>query len=197
MRRSLRGRVSSRSGELEDGAVKDMIVIQEGDITQMDVDAVVNAANNDLQLGGGVAGAIRRAGGPAIQEECDRIGRIPIGEAAITTAGDMSARCVIHAASMALGGMATAESLAASTKNALLRADEKGLKSIAFPAVGTGVAGFPMEACARLMLRTAWAHLREGKGSLEKVHFVLFGAEAYQTFLREFQSLVAKTAEGG
>ena len=169
--------------------MKERIICQEGDLTQMDVDAVVNAANNDLQLGGGVAGAIRRAGGSAIQEECDRVGPVPIGEAAITTAGNMTARHVIHAASMRLGGRTTAESLVASTENSLLRADENGLKTIAFPAVGTGIAGFPMDECARLMLRTVLDHLKEGKSTLENVYFVLFGEDAYRTFQQELDAL--------
>src|SRR5574341_700654 len=141
----------------------------------MDVDAIVNAANNDLQLGGGVAGAIRRKGGPAIQEECDRIGSIAVGEAAITTGGKLKARYVIHAASMQLGGRTTAESLRASTRNSLACAAEKGLKTISFPAVGTGIAGFPMRECAEIMLDETIKHLR-GKTSPEKVYFVLFDA---------------------
>ncbi|MCI0403778.1 MAG: macro domain-containing protein, partial [Acidobacteria bacterium] len=132
--------------------IEDSIVIEQGDLTEADVDAIVNAANNDLQLGGGVAGAIGRKGGPAIQEECDRIGPIGIGEAAITTGGNLKARYVIHAASMELGGRTTAESLRASTRNSLARAAEKGVKTVAFPAVGTGIAGFPMRDCAEIML---------------------------------------------
>jgi len=159
----------------------DRVVIEQGDLTEADVDAIVNAANNDLQLGGGVAGAIHRKGGPAIQEECDRIGAIAIGEAAITTGGKLKARCVIHAASMQLGGRTTAESLRASTRNSLARAAEKGLKTIAFPAVGTGIAGFPMRACARIMLEEVVRHLK-GKTSLEQVRFVLFDSAARKTF---------------
>ena len=150
-------------------------------MTEMDVDAIVNAANNDLQLGGGVAGAIRRKGGPAIQEECDRIGTIAIGEAAITTGGKLKARYVIHAASMQLGGRTAPESLRASTRNSLARAAEKGLKTIAFPAVGTGIAGFPMRDCAEIMLDEVATHLK-GKTSLEKVYFVLFDAAALAAF---------------
>ncbi len=161
--------------------IEDKIVIQQGDLTEMDVDAIVNAANNDLQLGGGVAGAIRRKGGPAIQEECDRIGTIAIGQAAITTGGKLRARYVIHAASMQLGGRTTAESLRASTLSSLARAAEKGLKTIAFPAVGTGIAGFPMRDCAEIMLDEVVKHLK-GKTSLEKVYFVLFDAPARETF---------------
>src|SRR5262249_37067005 len=117
--------------------------LRQGDLTEADTDAIVNAANNDLQLGGGVAGAIRRKGGPSIQDECDRIGTILLGEAAITGGGRLKARHVIHAASMALGHPTTEDNLRASTSNSLLRASENGLKSIAFPAVGTGIAGFP------------------------------------------------------
>src|ERR1700689_4814585 len=129
------------------------IVIQQGDLTEMDTDAIVNAANNDLQLGGGVAGAIRRKGGDSIQRECDEIGSIPIGGAAITGAGNLKARFVIHAASMQLGGSATANALRSSTALSLRIASEKKLTSIAFPAIGTGIAGFPLRECAEIMLR--------------------------------------------
>jgi O-acetyl-ADP-ribose deacetylase (regulator of RNase III) len=149
------------------------IEITQGDITEADVDAIVNAANNDLQLGGGVAGAIRRKGGPSIQEECDRIGRIALGEAATTNGGNLKARHVIHAASMQLGGRTTAENLESSTRNSLRRAEEKKLRSIAFPAIGTGIAGFDTRRCAEIMLRVASDHLK-GATSLEHVVFVLF-----------------------
>ncbi len=161
--------------------MEDKLVIEQGDLTEADVDAIVNAANNDLQLGGGVAGAIRRKGGPAIQEECNRIGSIAIGEAAITTGGKLKARYVIHAASMQLGGRTTAESLRASTRNSLARAAEKGLQSIAFPAVGTGIAGFDMRECAEIMLGEAVRHLQR-KTSLEQVRFLLFDAAARSIF---------------
>ena len=167
---------------------KDKIHLSEGDITKAEMDAIVNAANNDLQMGGGVAGAIRRAGGPAIQAECDKMGPVPLGEAAMTTGGNLKARYVIHAASMRLGGKTTEENLVASTKNSLLRAEEKGLKTIAFPAIGTGIAGFPMDRCAELMLRTVLDYLK-GKTSLEAIHFVLFGKEAYEAFKREMDKL--------
>jgi O-acetyl-ADP-ribose deacetylase (regulator of RNase III) len=172
----------------EDMNPKDRIRLSEGDITRMEVDAIVNAANNDLQLGGGVAGAIRRAGGPAIQEECNQIGPIPVGEAAITTGGNLKAKHVIHAASMRLGERTSEENLIASTKNSLRRADEKGLKSIAFPAIGTGIAGFPLERCAQVMLGAVLDHLK-GKTSLEVVHFVLFGRDAYEAFVKEAEKL--------
>jgi len=164
-------------------SVKSKIRIVQGDLTEQDADAIVNAANNDLQLGGGVAGAIRRKGGPAIQEECDRIGPVPLGEAAITTGGNLKARYVIHAASMALGEMTSEKNLRLATRNSLLRAREKGLVSIAFPAIGTGIAGFPMRRCAEVMIEEAAAHLKS-KTSLEDIRFVLYDRPAYETFLK-------------
>jgi O-acetyl-ADP-ribose deacetylase (regulator of RNase III) len=157
------------------------IEIIQGDITEADVDAIVNAANNDLQLGAGVAGAIRRKGGPGIQEECDRIGRIALGEAATTGGGKLKAKYVIHAASMQLGGRTTAENLEASTRNSLRRADEKRLKSVAFPAIGTGIAGFDTRRCAEIMLRAVARHL-EGETALERVVFVLYDAPTREIF---------------
>ena len=136
------------------------VTLRQGDLTEARVDAIVNAANNDLMLGGGVAGAIRIKGGPSIQEECNRIGPIRIGEAAITGGGKLAARHVIHAASMRLGGSTSEQGLRESTRNSLLRAKEKGLESIAFPAIGTGIAGFPMDRCAEEMLEEIRDHLK-------------------------------------
>src|SRR6266851_6012718 len=166
-------------------ALAEKVKIQQGDLTEMDVDAIVNAANNDLILGAGVPGAIRRKGGEEIQRECDAIGSIPVGYAAITTGGKLKARFVIHAASMQLGGKTTADSLRRSTAHCLRIANERGLKSIAFPAVGTGIAGFPLKECAEIMLREAARHLR-GETSLETVHFVLFDDAAKRVFEREW-----------
>ena len=164
------------------------IVIQLGDLTDMETDAIVNAANNDLILGAGVAGAIRRKGGEAIQRECDAIGSIPIGFAAITGGGNLKAKYVIHAASMGLGSLTTAETLRGSTAHALRLAAERGLKTIAFPAVGTGIAGFPMKDCAEIMLHEADQHLRNGS-SLETIYFVLFDDEARDVFERTWKRL--------
>src|ERR1700723_2483717 len=138
------------------------IIVERGDITEMETDAIVNAANNDLLLGGGVAGAIRRKGGDEIQRECNDIGSIPIGYAAITTGGNLKAKHVIHAASMQLGRNTTAEALRHSTAHALRIAAEHGFKSIAFPAIGTGIAGFPMKECAEIMLQQVVEHLQNG-----------------------------------
>jgi len=159
------------------------IVIQQGDLTEMETDAIVNAANNDLILGAGVAGAIRRKGGDAIQRECNEIGSIPVGYAAITTGGNLKAKYVIHAASMGLGTLTTAETLRRSTAHALHLAAERDLKTIAFPAVGTGIAGFPMQECAEIMLQAAAEHLRNGS-SLETIYFVLFDEQAREVFER-------------
>jgi len=157
------------------------IAISQGDLTEMSTEAIVNAANNDLLLGGGVAGAIRQKGGPAIQQECNAIGSIPVGFAAITSGGKLKARHVIHAASMQLGGRTTASALRSSTTHCLRIAAEKNLKSIAFPAVGTGIAGFPIRECAEIMLRECIEHLK-GKTSLETIHFVLFDQASLEVF---------------
>jgi O-acetyl-ADP-ribose deacetylase len=176
-------------------SLADRIIIQQGDLTERDTNAIVNAANNDLILGGGVAGAIRRKGGEEIQRECDEIGSIPVGYAAITTGGKLKARFVIHAASMELGGKTTANSLRSSTAHCLKIANERGLKSIAFPAVGTGIAGFPLKECAEIMLREAAQHLR-GETSLETVHFVLFDDAAKRVFERAWKQIQAESVSG-
>lgn len=167
---------------------RDKVRISQGDITDRDLDAIVNAANNDLMLGAGVAGAIRRKGGPEIQRECDLIGRVALGEAAVTTGGKLKARLVIHAASMHLGGVTTEEHLRSATRNSMRRADDHKVVSIGFPAIGTGIAGFPMDRCAQVMLEEVRAHL-EGATSVRLVEFVLFDAEAYNIFKREFESM--------
>ena len=160
---------------------KSKVILQQGDITEADVDAVVNAANTRLQLGAGVAGAIRRKGGPTIQQECDVLGPVSLGEAALTSGGQLKARYVIHAASMHLGGLTSEDSLRDATVNSLKRAVEKQLTSIAFPAIGTGVAGFPIQRCAQVMLEEVKQHLNSAT-TLERVLFILFDLPALQTF---------------
>lgn len=164
------------------------VIIEKGDLTEMDTDAIVNAANNDLKLGGGVAGAIRRKAGDEIQRECDEIGSIPVGGAAITSGGNLKARYVIHAASMELGARTSAQDLRSSTAHSLRIATEKGLKSIAFPAVGTGIAAFPVEQCAEIMLRETVDHLKRGS-SLEKIYFVLFDDSSKEIFDRVWRKM--------
>ena len=164
------------------------IVLRKGDLTEAAVDAIVNAANNDLILGGGVAGAIRAQGqGPRSRPNATSWDRSPIGEAAITGAGKLRARYVIHAASMRLGGRTSETALRDSTSNSLKRATEQGLKSIAFPAIGTGIAGFPIERCAVVMLEEIRDHLRAGT-SLERIELVLFDEHG----LGVFQHALAK-----
>lgn len=171
-------------------SIREKIELLQGDLTEMDADAIVNAANNDLQLGGGVAGAIRRKGGDAIQRECNDIGSIPVGGAAITTGGKLRARFVIHAASMQLGGETTAHGLRSSTAHSLRIAAEKGLRTIAFPAVGTGIAGFPVPECARIMLHEVAEHLKKPT-SLEKIYFVLFDEQGLSDFEKVLMEMSA------
>jgi O-acetyl-ADP-ribose deacetylase (regulator of RNase III) len=166
------------------------LYIEQGDITGCRVDAIVNAANNDLILGGGLAGVIRRRGGPDIQEACNRHGPIRVGQAAITTAGLLPARYVIHQASMALGGATTEDSLRESTAACLKLADQHGLGSIAFPATGTGIGGFDTRRCAQIMLGEVLRHLR-GPTGLEDVHFLLYD----EPTLRIFQQVRAELEE--
>jgi len=164
------------------------IHITQGDLTSYETDAIVNAANNDLILGGGLAGAIRRKGGPSIQRECDAHGPVAVGQAAITGAGDLPARYVIHQASMSLGGRTTAESLKSSTRAVLELAEKHKLKTIAFPATGTGIAGFDLRKCAEIMLRTVAEHVA-GPTSLTDVYFVLFDKAACEVFQQVRQEL--------
>nr|HID58866.1 macro domain-containing protein [Desulfobacterales bacterium] len=153
----------------------------QGDITDMDTDAIVNAANARLILGGGVAGAIRAKGGPKIQEECDSIGGTYVGGAVITTGGNLKARHVIHAVGPQMGEGNEDEKLKNATVNSLKLADEHHLSSIAFPAISTGIFGFPIDRCARIMLRTTIDFLRKGTG-LKKVVFCLFDKNAFKVF---------------
>lgn len=182
------GKSKTENSKAPSGDAWQKIVIQQGDLTEMETDAIVNAANNDLILGGGVAGAIRRKGGEEIQRECDEIGSIPVGYAAITGGGNLKAKYVIHAASMQLGRNTTAEALRRSTEHALRIAGERGLKTIAFPAIGTGIAGFPMAECGEIMLHEAVRYLKQGS-SLEKIYFVLFDEKATKSFQTAFHKI--------
>jgi O-acetyl-ADP-ribose deacetylase (regulator of RNase III) len=161
--------------------VKGRIVLREGDITAQEVDAIVNAANSDLVLGAGVAGAIRQKGGPTIQEECNRIGPIAVGDAAVTGAGDLPARFVIHAAGMPPGGSASEESVRSAMRRSLELAREKQCRTVAVPAIGAGIAGFPVQRCAEILFEEARAHLEAG-GGVEEIRFVLFGEPTYRVF---------------
>jgi O-acetyl-ADP-ribose deacetylase len=157
------------------------IEVLETDITTLDVDAIANAANTRLLHGGGVAGAISRAGGPAVQQESERKAPIGLGEAVETTAGDMPARWVIHAATMEPGGPTSADVIRRATAAALARADELGARSLALVAFGTGVGGFPLDEAARIEVEQVRRHLDEGS-SLERVVFAVRGDDARRAF---------------
>jgi O-acetyl-ADP-ribose deacetylase len=157
------------------------IEVQQADITKLEVDAIANAANTELRHGGGVAGAISRAGGPVVQSESDERSPIGLGEAVETTAGEMPSRWVIHAATMELGGPTSAEIIRAATASTLAKADELGAKSLALVAFGTGVGGFPLEDAARIEVEEVRRHLDGGSG-LERVVFAVHGTDAEQAF---------------
>jgi O-acetyl-ADP-ribose deacetylase (regulator of RNase III) len=152
----------------------------------METDAIVNAANDRLILGGGVAGAIRRKGGSQIQAECDRIGGTFVGGAVLTTAGRLKARYVIHAVGPRMGEGNEDEKLRNATMNSLKLADEHGLKNLAFPAISAGIFGFPIQRCAEIMLATTIEHLR-GQTGLDRVVFCLFGQDSYQVFADQLE----------
>ncbi len=166
---------------------KATIELVEGDITAMDTDAIVNAANAALQLGAGVAGAISRKGGPRIQEECNQIGGTYVGGAVITTAGDLKAQYVIHAVGPRVGEGNEDQKLRDATLNSLKKAEERKLKSIAFPAISTGIFGFPLDRCAQIMIATTLEYLRADT-KIEKVIFCLFGKESYEAFKKELSN---------
>lgn len=159
----------------------------EGDITALDVDAIVNAANQYLQLGSGVAGAIRRNGGPDIQKECDAIGGCPVGDAVMTTSGNLLARHVIHAVGPHHSHERASQLLADATEASLKLAASHHLKSIAFPAISTGVFGFPMDICAAIMLSTIHDFITAEQSSLNLVMLCLFGENAFTVFATELQ----------
>jgi O-acetyl-ADP-ribose deacetylase len=157
------------------------------DITQLEVDAIANAANTRLLHGGGVAGAIARAGGPQIQHESDERAPIGLGEAVATSAGELPARWVIHAATMELGEPTSAETIRDATASALRVADDVGAKSFALVAFGTGVGGFPLADAARIEVEEVRRHLDAGSG-LERVIFCVHGDAAREAFEAELGS---------
>jgi O-acetyl-ADP-ribose deacetylase (regulator of RNase III) len=158
-----------------------LVEVSQCDITEMETDAIVNAANEQLILGAGVAGAIKTKGGPKIQEECDAIGGTFVGGAAITTGGRLKARHVIHAVGPRMGEGNEDEKLKNATLNSLKIANESNLTSITFPAISTGIFGFPKERCAELMLQTVIDYLK-GDTGLKRVVFCLHGASSFDIF---------------
>lgn len=158
------------------------------DITEMHVDAIVNAANEYLILGAGVAGAINRKGGPAIQEECNQLGGTYVGGAVITTGGRLSAKYVIHAVGPRMGEGDEDIKLAAATKNSLLCAQEKELSSIAFPAISTGIFGYPADRCANIMLGEVIKFLGR-ESNLTDIYFCLWEEQVYKIFKEQAGAL--------
>ena len=157
------------------------IDVLEADVTALEVDAIANAANTSLRHGGGVAGAIVRAGGREIQEQSDRLAPIELGEAVASDAGKLPARWVIHAATMELGGPTSAEVIQAATASTLRIADELGARSLGLVAFGTGVGGFPVAEAARIEVEEVRRHLDRGS-ALERIVFCVRGAEARGAF---------------
>ena len=160
------------------------IKLIQGDITDLGTDAIVNAANAQLVLGGGVAGAIRRKGGPKIQEECNKIGGTFVGGAVITTGGNLKAKRVIHAVGPRMGEGNEDERLKNATLNSLKLMDEHELKTIAFPAISTGIFGYPIENCAKIMISTAKEYL-SGETQIEEVIFCLYSIPDFEVFKKE------------
>lgn len=173
-----------------------VLELVEGDITELETDAIVNAANERLAHGGGVAGVISRKGGPTIQQESNewvrRHGPVPTGSAAITSGGNLRARYVIHAVGPVYDGTPrSAELLASAVRSALRMADEHSLESVALPAISTGIFGYPMDEAAEVMLRAAIEYL-EGETGLKRVIFCLYGASAYRVFGETLKRLLPR-----
>ena len=160
------------------------IRLVQGDITELETDVIVNAANAQLILGGGVAGAIRKKGGPTIQEECSKIGGTYVGGAIITTGGDLKAKYVIHAVGPRMGEGSEDGKLKNATLNTLKLMDEKKLKSVAFPAISTGIFGYPVNRCAKIMISTVKEYLNQ-KTQIEEVIFCLFTDYDFGQFNKE------------
>ena len=158
-----------------------VVAVSQCDITEMETDAIVNAANAQLILGAGVAGAIKTKGGAKIQEECNAIGGTFVGGAVITTAGNLKARHVVHAVGPQMGEGNEDEKLKNATLNSLKVADENNLTSITFPAISTGIFGFPKERCAGIMLQTVMDYL-SGETGLKRVVFCLHGTSSFEIF---------------
>lgn len=164
------------------------IKLVEGNIALLDVEAIVNAANKSLVLGGGVAGAIRKFGGPSIQEECNKLGPINVGEAVLTGGGRLKARYVIHAVGPVYGEGEEEEKLARATLNSLKIAQKKKMKEIAFPAISSGIFGFPIQKCSEIMLKEAMDFLYKSDYPQEII-FCLYGQEAFSIFKNTLEKL--------
>jgi O-acetyl-ADP-ribose deacetylase (regulator of RNase III) len=171
------------------------IKLFQGDITTLEVDAIVNAANNRFWMGGGVAGAIKRKGGSVIEKEAVAQGPKPVGDVVVTGAGNLPAKYVIHAAVMEQDLMTNAQIIAKATLNTLKKSEELGVNSLAFPAFGTGVGRFPLKECAKIMLGEAFDFLRKGKDiKVKSIIFALYDKEAYQAFQEEMEKLAKQAS---
>lgn len=170
---------------------KAVLELVKGDITEMSTEAIVNAANARLVMGGGVAGAIKRKGRPTIQQQCNEIGGTFVGGAVITEGGNLKAKYVIHAVGPRMGEGSEDEKLKNATLNSLKLADEKGIRSIALPAISAGIFGFPIGRCAEIMLRVTIDYLG-GETGLERVVFCLFGRDSYEVFEKELKRRAGK-----
>ena len=170
-----------------------LIEVIQGDITKLEVDAIVNAANEGLRGGGGVDGAIHRAGGPEIMEECRKIGGCPTGHAVITTAGRLPAKHVIHTVGPVWrGGRKNEPELLKSAYEKSLRlAKDQRLTSIAFPSISTGVYGYPIDLAAPIAISAALHHL-EGEAQLDRIVFVLFSESDYNTYLTKVEQMIGE-----
>jgi len=162
------------------------IKLVQGDITESETDAIVNAANAQLILGGGVAGAIRKKGGPTIQEECNKIGGTFVGGAVITTGGNLKAKYVIHAVGPRMGEGNEDDKLKNATLNSLKLMDEHRLKTIAFPAISTGIFGYPIDRCSKIMISTAKEYLNSNT-QIDEVIFCLYTTSDFDTFFKELK----------
>ncbi|MEM1543483.1 MAG: macro domain-containing protein [Candidatus Bathyarchaeia archaeon] len=169
-----------------------MIELVKGDITELDVDCIVNAANSMLKMGGGVAGAIKRKGGQKIQDECDEIvakrGPIPVGGAVITGGGNLRAKYVIHAVGPVYGEGDEERKLRDAVLNSLRLAEQHGVSSIAFPAISTGAFGLPKEICAETMIPAAISYIKSGT-NIKKIVFCLYDDETFSIFKRTLERI--------
>ena len=167
--------------------MKTQLKMLRGDITTVDADAIVNSANNDLVMGGGVSGAIRRVAGQQVQDECHKIGTVPLGTAVVTSGGLLKAQWIIHAAVNPLGMWADAKSVRNATRQVLRRAEEKKVKRLAFPALGTGAGALAVERCADILIEEVMKHCENDQSSLEEVMFVLYDEKPFAIFEEKFK----------
>src|SRR6185295_13577717 len=167
--------------------MKTQLKMMRADITTVDADAIVNSANNDLVMGGGVSGAIRRVAGQQVQDECHKIGAVPLGTAVVASGGLLKAQFIIHAAVNPLGMWSDAKSVRNAMKSVLKRADEKQIKRLAIPALGTGAGALAVERCADILIEEVMKHCEADQTPLEEVMFVLYDEKPFAIFEEKFK----------